>query len=361
MNLKEDNSKKFRHPDALTQRNVTPQVPDIPNADHKKRTKGSTPQPPKRHLFRKFIVFMIVLGIISSSLYAVYIVSIVAKISTNSWQLSPLSADSGGRINILVLGVGDPGHAGEQLTDTVMLLSLNPSSSQMAQVSLPRDMRVLIPGYGMSKINAANALGGVSLAEQTVSDNLTTPIHYYLKANFSGLRNLVDAVGGVDVTVKERLRDVEYPCDYDQGKACGLDISPGLQHMDGTKALQYVRCRKGTCGNDFGRAARQQELIGLLKPKILNPSLLLHPFALSKIVTAVQMGTKTDLGFIQMLQLAQLLREDSKNQTISLVLSTSAGGYLYPDPRGSSDLLPIGGNFNAISERIATIFHVALP
>jgi LCP family protein required for cell wall assembly len=296
---------------------------------------------------------LVLLGAIG---YAAYIISIVAKISTNSWQFGGLSADATGRTNVLVLGTGDPGHAGQNLSDTIMVLSLDKATHRVGQLSIPRDLRVQIPGYGYSKINAANAYGGINLAEQTVSNTLDTQLDYYVQTNFSGLKDIVDAVGGVDVDVKERLVDTEYPCDDNQYKVCGLDIEPGIQHMDGTRALQYVRCRKGTCGNDFGRAARQQELIGLLKSKVLDPHLLLNPVKLTALVSAVQKGVKTDLGVIQMLELANRWRTDADNQPVNLVLSTANNGYLKGDPAGSSDLLPIGGDFSAIDERFKDFF-----
>ncbi len=330
-----------------------PQPEGVPRAPS-----GRQAKPPRNvgRRLRRVIGWLLLIITLAVIAYAIYIVNIVAKISTNSWQFGSLAADASGRTNVLVLGVGDPGHAGEKLSDTIMVVSLDSATHRVAQVSIPRDTRVQVPGYGSSKINAANAYGGISLAEQTVSNMLDAPMDYYVQTNFSGLKGIVDAVGGVDVNVKDRLVDTEYPCDDNQYKVCGLDIEPGLQHMNGARALQYVRCRKGTCGNDFGRAARQQELIGLLKPKVLDPQLLLHPVKLTQLVSAVQQGVKTDLGLIQMAELANRWRTDSDNNPVSLVLSTAKGGYLRGDPAGSSDLLPVGGDFSAIDERFKDIF-----
>ncbi|GAC1601610.1 MAG: hypothetical protein NVS3B29_03520 [Candidatus Saccharimonadales bacterium] len=296
------------------------------------------------------------MAVLATVVYAIYIIGIVAKISTNSWQLSGLTADSSGRTNILVLGVGDPGHDGENLSDTMMLLSLDGSSHRTAQISIPRDLRVKIPGYGYSKINAANVYGGVPLAERTVSNTLGVPVDYYLKTNFSGLKDLVDAVGGVDVNVKTALIDWEYPCDYNQYEVCGLNIPAGSQHMNGTTALQYVRCRKGTCGNDFGRAARQQEVISLLQPKLTDWHLLLNPVALTKVAEAAQKGIETDMGLVQLLELAKTWKDNIGQAPVQLVLSTAPGSYLRSDPAGSSDLLPIGGNFTQVGEAVKNIF-----
>jgi LCP family protein required for cell wall assembly len=339
----------------------------MPNPDQYAQALEDTPQPrrapgaprPHRNWLRiigRTILLFVVIALVSTLLYAGYIVSIVAKISTNSWQTGPLSADTGGRTNVLVLGVGDPGHAGQNLSDTIMVVSLDEASHRIAQVSIPRDLRVNIPGYGSSKINAAHAYGGVRLAEQTVSNTLDTQVDYYVKTDFSGLKGVVDAVGGLDVDVKDRLTDTEYPCDDNQYKVCGLDIKPGLQHMDGARALQYVRCRKGTCGNDFGRAERQQEVIGLLKPKVLDVHLLLEPAKLKQLCAAIQKGVQTDLGLIQLAELANRWRTDSTNNPVNLVLSTAPNGYLRGDPAGTSDLLPIGGDFSAIAHKFKVLF-----
>ena len=347
-----------RHPDARPYMPSPQQYIDAAKqtSPPPKQPTSKPPKPRRRFGIKRFIFTFLGLFILAAVLYAGYLVTIVAKISTNSWQLGGLSEDSGGRTNLLVLGVGDPGHAGENLSDTMMVISLDSGTHRIAQVSIPRDLRVLIPGYGYSKINAANTYGGEVLAEHVVSNTLDAQIDYYVQTDFSGMKDIVDAVGGVDVNVTQRLVDTEYPCDDNQYAVCGLDIEPGLQHMDGARALQYVRCRKGTCGNDFGRAARQQELLGLLKPKVLDPALLLHPDKLTRLTTAVQKSIKTNLGLFQLLELANRFRTDYSNRPVNLVLSTAPGGLLKGDPGGSSDLLPIGGDFSAIADKFKTIF-----
>jgi len=327
---------------------LRPKVPDIqPLRRSRKRT------------FWRAFMWLLVICLLVAVGYGIYIASIVAKISTNSWQLSSPAADASGRTNILVLGEGDPDHAGKGLTDTMLVMSIDSVSHRVAYTSIPRDLRVDIPGYGTSKINAANVYGGVALAEQTVANTLAAPINYYIDTNFSGLKDIVDAVGGLTIDVKAKLVDSEYPCADNQYKSCGLDIEPGVQHMDGARVLQYVRCRKGTCGNDFGRAARQQEVLGLLKPKLLDFSLVWHPIKLSRIVSALHQSMQTDLGVVQLLEIANEWRQASGNPSVNVVLSTARGGYLVGDPAGSSDLLPAAGDFSAIDARFGSIFESA--
>ncbi|HSX03021.1 MAG TPA: LCP family protein [Candidatus Saccharimonadia bacterium] len=306
----------------------------------------------------KVVGLIVLLLVVATGVYAGLLVSNVAKISTNPLDLSGLTTDVTGRTNILILGIGDPGHAGQQLSDTMMVVSLDTKTKRVAQISIPRDLRVAIPDHGTAKVNAANALGGAKLAEQTVSNTLNIPINYYVETNFTGLRSLVDAVGGIDVTVKQRLVDTEYPCDDDQYKVCGLDIEPGLQHMDGVRALQYARCRKGTCGNDFGRASRQQEVINLVRQKATSWQTLLNPGKLAALTGALRQSLTTDMGTVQMLQLAYDWQQAQANSPIQLVLSTQSGNYL-KGALGSSDLLPIDGTFDAIQNRVHNIFSVA--
>jgi polyisoprenyl-teichoic acid--peptidoglycan teichoic acid transferase len=312
-----------------------------------------------------WVVVKLVLALLMSLLFAVivyfgYIAFSVAKISTQPLELSGLMTDEDGRVNILVLGVGDPGHDGEGLSDTMMILSLDTRSKRIAQISVPRDLRVNIPGHGSGKINEANSIGGVPLAEQVVANTLGIPIHYYVRTDFSGLKQMVDAVGGIDVNVKQRLGDPQYPCDDNQYKSCGLDIETGVQHMDGNLALKYARCRKGTCGDDFGRAARQQEVLNLVRAKIVNTDLIIKPKELMAVTQALRNGVQTDMGAMQMVLFGRSWQEAQANKPVSLVLSTAEGNYLLDDA-ASSDLLPVGGSFSEIQKRVQTIFDEPAP
>lgn len=313
--------------------------------------------PRRRRRWPKVVAIILALALLATVSYAGLILYNVANISTKPLDLSGLMSDQTGRTNILVLGVGDKGHSGESLSDTIMVLSLDARTKRVAQISIPRDLRVKIPGYGARKINEANALGGVRLAQQTVSNALGIPVHYYIQTNFSGLKGMVDAVGGLDVNVKERLYDPEYPCEDNESRICGIDIQPGLQHMDGTTALKYARCRKGTCGNDFGRAERQQEVVNLLRDEIVQWRVLLNPVRLAPLTVSLRDSVQTDMGSLEIAELGNAWRRAQGHEPIRLVLHTGPGGYL----RGSgdsSDLLPADGTFAAIQERAQGIFDL---
>jgi LCP family protein required for cell wall assembly len=275
-------------------------------------------------------------------------------VSSKPFDPSPLTTDAESRTNILILGVGDPGHAGQDLSDSIMVVSINRQTKQVATISIPRDTEARIPGYGYRKINNANALGGSELAKQTVSGLLGIPIDYTIVTNFSGLKNLVDAVGGIDVNVKEALVDNEYPCADNEYKSCGINIQPGLQHMDGARALEYTRCRKGTCGNDFGRAERQQEVINLLMAKLVQPRAWINPVSAAAVSNALRTGITTDLSGPNMVRLAWAWSHKAGEPT-RWVLSTAPGGLL-TSSGSSTNLVPVGGDYTAIQEQAANIF-----
>ncbi len=311
------------------------------------------PQPSRwRRVVRMliFLIFVLLLAAIAFIFYS------LTQISSRPVTLNTLATDREGRANILLLGVGNEGHEGAELSDTNMVMILDTQNKRVATISLPRDLRVQIPGYGFAKINQANALGGDALAARTVSNTLAIPIHYTITTNFSGLADLVDAVGGIKVNVKERLVDPEYPCENNQYRSCGLDIQPGEQQMDGATALKYVRCRKGTCGNDFGRAERQQEVIGLIREKVLANETILNPYRATRVSSALRNNMETTMGPSEMAHFGFVWQQAQKNSPRTLVLSTAPEGYLV-QAFGSSDLLPRGGTYTQIRRAVANIFE----
>ena len=314
---------------------------------------AEVPEPPRR----KRRIWSWVLGVLGLLVATaiIYILFILTRISAHPFDWQPLETDADGRVNVLVMGYGDPGHAGADLSDTNLVISVDTKTNRAAMISLPRDMRVQIPGHGYAKLNQAHSIGGAELARQTVSQTLGIPIQYYVETNFAGFSQMVDAVGGLDINVAQALSDPEYPCDDNQYKSCGLSIPAGQQHTDGATTLKYVRCRKGTCGNDFGRAERQQQVITELIQQVLQPRHLLNPVTMTNLAAAITQNVKTDMSVNQMLQFGYAFRKATKLPVINIVFSTSLGGYLVSAP-GSSDLLPVGGTYNVIQEYVQTIF-----
>jgi LCP family protein required for cell wall assembly len=292
----------------------------------------------------------------------IFVVTNLFKVSANPFSFGHLKGESRGRVNIMMLGVGDPGHAGETLNDTNIILSIDTKTHQVAVIGIPRDLRVKIPDYGYGKINNANAQGGIDTAKEVYETNFGVPIDYYVKANFSGLKQVVDAVGGIDINNPDNLVDREYPCDNNESKSCGYRLAAGHYHMNGADALKYVRCRKGTCGDDFGRAARQQQVMQAVRDKATSGGTLTNPIAIGKLVAAAGSNIDTNLSVNNLMRLNQLTKpldgQTAAPKPINVVFSLDPGGFLISDPAGSQDLLPEGGNFDNIKAFVQSIFKV---
>ena len=329
----------------------------MPTPDQYLASLGMEPEPEPGSSRRRTLTkrALIVVGLLVAAVGA-YLVFNLLRLSVNPFSFSKLKGESEGRINILLLGVGDPGHAGEKLADTNMVVSINTRDKQVAMVSLPRDLRVRIPGYGFGKINRAHSEGGVELSKNVVESTLDMEIHYYGKANFTGLREAVDAVGGVEIDVKETLYDPQYPCDNNPSRSCGMRIKKGKQTMDGATALRYARCRKGNCGNDFGRALRQQEVLQAVRKKALSLSTLANPGKLNQLTNALGDNLETDLSINNLISLSNIMKEISQDQTANAVFSIEPDGFLKSG--GGSDLMPADGTFDDIQQFVRDIFKV---
>jgi LCP family protein required for cell wall assembly len=273
-----------------------------------------------------------------------------------------LKGEASGRVNVLILGVGDENHAGSTLSDTMMVLSYDTKSKNIAMVSIPRDMYVKIDKDGYAKINEAHAYGeehkvqggGPELARQTVSNVLDLPIHYYVRFDFTGFKKLVDAVGGVDVNVEKDLYDPYYP-------GGNFSIKKGIRHMDGTLALKYARSRETT--SDFDRAKRQQQVIVAVKNKILSSQTLFNPKKILDIIQIIGNHVKTDFKTNEFQRILELAKGVDSNRIINKVIDNGADGLLMngygitPSSAGST-LIPKAGldNYSAIRNMVRNVF-----
>lgn len=276
-----------------------------------------------------------------------------------------LKGESSGRVNILLLGVGDTGHAGATLSDTIMVMSYDVKTKNVAMISVPRDLYVKIGNYGYAKINAAHAYGeqykasggGPELSKETVSNILDLPIHYYVRADFTGFKELIDAVGGVDVYVEKDIYDPYYP-------GGTFSIKKGQQHMNGTVALKYSRSRETT--SDFDRAKRQQQVLVALKDKILSSQTLLNPKKIASIITLMGNHIKTDFGTNEIQRLIELAKQVNTKKIINKVFDNSTDGLLMngygvtPASAGSTLIPRAGlGNYTELRAAAKNIFNDA--
>jgi LCP family protein required for cell wall assembly len=215
-----------------------------------------------------------------------------------------------GRVNILLLGVDqraceDTG--GAWRTDTMILASLDPETNSAVMLSFPRDLWVEIPTIGPNRLNAAHFFGdaydypggGPALAKQTIQDNFAVPVHYYVRINFDGFKQVVDAIGGIDIDVEQPIWDDRYPTDD-----CGYQtvrFEAGQYHMDGDQALKYARSRHYS--TDFDRARRQQQVMLAIYHKATSIRVIPR---LPELWAAKDEAIETDLSLLDSLKLARL-------------------------------------------------------
>jgi LCP family protein required for cell wall assembly len=241
-------------------------------------------------------------------------------------QESPQVAQRKEPINILMLGIDERQNgAGPWLSDTIILISIDPARKEAAMLSIPRDLWVTIPGYGQGRINMAHLIGdvrkypggGPALAKATVWNTLGVPVHYYVRANFAAFEQLIDAMGGLTIEVKTAIYDDQYP-DENYG-IMTIEIPAGVQHMDGKTALQYVRSRHGN--SDYDRMARQQVLLLAARDKLLSGEV---PLSRIPKLIEIAIGTlKTDLPVGEILALSDLAKNIGEYQIRQGIIDTS--------------------------------------
>jgi len=242
---------------------------------------------------------------------------------------SLLRGEGDGRVNILLLGRGGEGHDGGDLTDTILLASIDPVNNKTALVSIPRDFWVTTPS-GSSKINAvytyakqaATAAGGskakaeqagIKAIKQQTSEILGVPIHYYAMVDFLAFRQAVDTVGGVKINVTEDTAVSEHLWDAMKREHYYLNVQPGVQTFDGQRALFYARSRHASPRGDFDRAERQKLLIGALSKKITSASTFTNPVKVSKLMDAFGDHVSTDMSLNDAMRLVDIGKKIGSN------------------------------------------------
>jgi LCP family protein required for cell wall assembly len=265
-----------------------------------------------------------------------------------------LSPGDSGRTNVLLLGIDRRNGTGwAYRTDTILVVTVDPASRAAGILSIPRDLQVPIPGHGEDRINTANFWGaqggdpdaGPALLRATVEGNFGIPIDGYLLVDFYTFVQIVDALGGVDVDVHDTHYPNPKPEDAYGTKTVHFDA--GLQHMDGTQAIEYARSRMST--SDFDRAKRQQQILLALRKKALSPRGIVRWPALARVVVA---GVKTDLGLGGLVRLAFLAaRIDPANLQQVVLEHPLVSSYTRAD--GAAVLLP---NWNLINPVIDELF-----
>jgi LCP family protein required for cell wall assembly len=252
---------------------------------------------------------------------------------------------------ILLLGTDSAkvaGRSGDRHSDSMMLVHTDPSKHRIAYLSIPRDLLVPVPGLGNTKINAAFQAGGAPLAIRAVREYTGVTINHVVIVDFDNFEGLIDAEGGVDVTVPAPILSNRFDCPFKTSARCqqwqGWRFAKGRQHMDGRRALIYARIRENRLNpreTDFTRSARQQAVMQAATGKLTSVGTLARlPWAGDSLLKPLA----TDLSEGQLLQLGWVKKRASGGNTLYCRL----GGDI-SSSSGSSVIIPSEDNRNALA------------
>ena len=342
--------------------------------DKKLKKQNKKPISKKRKVITGIILGIVVLLLAGVIWFIIWGNDLLARIGNGEGNIfslfseyyEPLKTDANGRTNILAFGTsgynmdGDEGngvHDGAQLTDSIMVISLNQDTGDAAMLSLPRDLKVSRTCTATGKINEiywCNNMDGEHEAEGAealmaeVSDILGVDFQYYAHLNWGSLVSIVDILGGITVTLDENISDYNYT------KAV---FEAGVPYtIDGAQALGLARARHGTTSGDFSRGASQQKILIGIKEKILEKNLSLPD--LLNLANTLGDNLRTNFSVDEMKTAAHLLtdldfnsiRQVSLIEPEKLMTTGSIGGISYVLPSAGN------GNYSAIKAYVAKMF-----
>lgn len=373
--------------------------------------------PKKKHNWLKVTLIVLAICGVAGLVFAFKTGLILKKITTKGGIFSSiakslpgaqdtLKGEKDGRINVLLLGMrGENVPGGGLLADTIMVASVKigatPSDNKVAMISIPRDLFVQVPDKDFkAKINAVYFYGeqkgrgqGIEDMKRVVSDITGVPIQYGMSINFQGFTDLVNAIGGIDVTLAEPFEEplqfnephvcdpnvftkatgkyeikrdhkgrvkAMYPLCTNPNTECGGDfkLPAGANHLDGNKALCYARAR--FTSNDFERAKRQQLVIQMIKAKALSAGTLSDFSKVNGILDSLGNNVLTDMEPWEMKKFFELYQKMGDNVPIlQHVLENTSEGLLYA-PEATAEtgyiLLPQGDNYDRIRNLFQNVF-----
>jgi polyisoprenyl-teichoic acid--peptidoglycan teichoic acid transferase len=235
--------------------------------------------------------------------------------------------------------------AGLNHSDSIMILRTDPGRHRLTYLSIPRDLRVAIPGYGEQKINAAMQIGGASLVIRTIEalTGRALQINHVMIVDFSAFKTLIDNIGGIDVNVPAPILSNKFDCPYNTARCArwrGWRFAKGPQHMNGQRALIYSRIRENQLDprdTDISRGERQQIVVRAAMSKLLGFGTVFNlPFDGSKLLAPLT----TDLSAWQLVQLGWVLKRAGSGNALHCRLGgQSAGG----DIVGTEDNIAVIG------------------
>ncbi|MBR3138617.1 LCP family protein [Candidatus Saccharibacteria bacterium] len=342
----------------------------------KKEKKAKKPMSKKRKVITTIIIVLVLLLVGAGVCFILWGNDIIAKITGGQGNVfdlltfteptyERLKTDENGRTNILAFGTsgynmdGDEGngtHDGAQLTDSIMAISLNQDTGDIAMISLPRDLKASPTCTATGKINEIywcnGGKGGANTEEEAeaaqalmneVGTILNIDFQYFAHLNWGSLIQIVDTLGGINVTLDEGIYDYNWT---------GAVYEPGIQYtINGEQALGLARARHGTTGGDFSRGASQQKILIGIKDKVFEKDLSLTDIL--GLASALGDNLRTNFSLEELKSLAHLTSEFDLNsmRNVSLypdyMTTGSINGISYVLPRGGA------GNYASIQDYVA--------
>ncbi|MBS9784004.1 LCP family protein [Candidatus Gracilibacteria bacterium] len=257
-----------------------------------------------------------------------------------------------GKKNILLTGIGGSGHAGSDLTDSIILASIDFDTKNVTLLSIPRDLYVAYSRYSAGRINGLYHIGkskgqGINLLAEKIHEITGQNIDHYAVVDFQGFKQIINTLGGITVDVPKTILDKRYPT-YDY-RYTTFYLEKGRQTLDGETALRYARSRHST--SDIDRSARQQLILRSIKEKAMDLGLLTQPHKIADIFDSLQTHINTDLTIGEVGEMA-LAFKDIKKENIHLfnlnrhciAMKCELGAYLYNPHRsyfgGAAAIIP---------------------
>lgn len=277
------------------------------------------------------------------------------------FDTTKLKGESTDRVNILLAGnsADDPGHQGANLTDSIMLVSLDTKNNTAFMLSIPRDLWVDIPGYGYEKINAAYedgqankfnqagyASGGMGLLEEVVQQNFNVPIDYYALINYTAFKDSVNAVGGISIDIHSSDPRGLYDPNTD------IKLPNGEVTLNGQEALNLARARGDGYGSygfplaDFNRTQNQRLMLLAVEQKAFSAGVLSNPLKLGNLFDSLGNNVQTDFQINDIRRLYDLGKKVTTNNIQSVSLNQANGQDLlknYTAYDGEEALIPAKG------------------
>lgn len=277
-----------------------------------------------------------------------------------------------GRINILLLGIPGAGKPGQNLTDTIMIASLNTKTNQVALLSIPRDLYAEIPEVKLqAKINTVYQYGlnqysndrskAIEPVKKTIENITSLDIDYWAVINFDGFQKAIDAIGGINIMNERDIYDPRYPGPNYSYEV--FELKKGFYRLDGKTALKYARMRHNDPEGDFGRTKRQQQVLQATKNKIFSTGTFLNALALNELLNTLGDNIKTDIDSKELGGFLKLATKLDTNNIANAVIDAWKSESLlrvshifYGDIR-TFVLIPRIGNWNEVADLSQNIFN----